>query len=303
MLQTIEKRILGEAPKAVTVHKDTGEWFTSRVERSRAGVFSEVVKLTPDLARLLLAGNKNNRVVNNNHVMRLAADMKDGKWALNGEAIIVSPDGSLCTGQHRCHAVIVANTAIQTVMTFGVDYDTRTTNDQGMAKTVANYLSMSDTPVPNASICASAARILLIRRLGVDGGRSITKTRIQAEYFANQKAIDTAATFFTGHKVSRTFGGTSMLTAALVVLRRISPSADDFMLKLIKGNDLSSGDPILVARERFMKDAGMRQGERMVLIERAFDAWLDNRKVERIQIKRRIDAGKTLPKGKMGRKS
>lgn len=302
MLHIIEDRA-GALVKPATVHKDTGDWFTERVQRSRSGVFSEVVKLTPDLARLLLAGNKKNRVVNNNHVMRLASDMKGGKWALNGEAIIISKDGYLCTGQHRCHAVIVADVPIMTVMTFGVDYDSRTTNDQGMVKTVANYLSMGDAPVANAAICASAARILLIRRLGVDGGSSITKTRIQAEYFANQKAIDTAAAFITGHGVSRVLGGPSMLTAAIVVLRRISPSADDFMLKLIKGNDLSAGDPILVARERFMKEGGMRQSDRMLLIEKAFDAWLDNRKIERIQIKKRIDAGKKLPKGKPGRKS
>lgn len=304
MLQATEIRTRAQSSAPVqTVSKSIADWFTDKIERSRNGVFSEVVTLTPDLARLLLVGNKHNRVINNNHVQRIAEDIKAGKWYLNGEAIIVSPEGFLCTGQHRCHAVILSDTPVQTVMTFGVAYDTRFSNDQGLNKTVANYLSMRGEPVLNASICASAARILLIRRLGMDSGAHITKTRIQAEYDANKKAIDNAASFFASRKVGRIFGGPSMMTAALVLLRRIGPAADDFMARLVDGNDLSAGDPILIARDRFIKDTRMRQGERMMLIEKAFDAWCEGRKITQFQVKRRIDAGRKTVNGKPGRKS
>ena len=46
------------------------------------------VRVTPELATKWLESNTNNRTVRDSHVLRLAADMKAGKWkGRNGEAI------------------------------------------------------------------------------------------------------------------------------------------------------------------------------------------------------------------------
>lgn len=291
-------------PADVQVPRSVADWFENKVLDGRKRVFSEVVEVTPDLARLMLRGNEHNRNVNSSHVGRLAADIKDGKWDLNGESIKISPTGQLCDGQHRLHAVIQSNMPIRTVVTFGIDYETRLTTDQGKVKGIADYLSMS-MDVKNAAIVSSAARILLAERQGLKdhGGNLITKTKIRGEYEKNRKDIDSAASFVVSNYAGRLFGGPSVLTAAMVILKRISPSADDFMQKLMKGNDLSDGDAILHARERFMRDPRMKMGDRIVLLRKAFDAWMEGREVRRIMVKTRIDAGRKAPKGKPGRQS
>lgn len=309
-----EKRVvpLREAASAppITVSQATSEWFLASVARGLGGVYSDVVTLTPDMARLLLAANTANRTINNAHVQRLASDIKGGAWSMNGESIKVSSDGKLCDGQHRCQAVVVSNQPIRTVVTFGLDYDSRLTTDQNKAKGVGDYLSM-EAEVKNATVCAAAAKVLLMHRLGFSatGGRQdknqLTKTRIRAEYFANQKAIDSAATLVTGHSTARTIGGPSLLTAVLVLLRRQSPAADDFILKVIKGNDLSDGDAVLAARDRLIRDPRMNIGDRIVLLTKAFDAWMAGRETRKIIVRSRLEADRKslLAKKKVGRQS
>lgn len=291
------------------VTKAEADWFESLVERSQKGVFSEVVTLTPERARLILGGNDKNRVINNAHVQRLASDIEAGSWEMNGESIKVAKTGQLCDGQHRAMAVLVANKPIKTVMTFGLDYETRLTTDQNKAKGVGDYLSM-EANVTNATICAAAARILLANRLGMrygdGGGRSqLTKTRIRQEYFDNQKAIDAAVTLVASNSTARVVGGPSTLAAVLVILRRISPSADDFILKVIKGNDLSDGDAVLAARDRMIRDPRMPVADRIVLLTKAFEAWMAGRETRKIIVKSRLetDRKRVLEKKKAGRQS
>jgi hypothetical protein len=287
-------QVLTDAREQPKVSKSVADWFQDNVVKSRSGLFSMTTTLTPEMARLLLGGNESNRTISNAHVQRLVSDIKDGAWALNGESIKISGDGRLADGQHRCHAVILADKPIATVVTFGVDYDLRTTTDQGKTKTVGDYLSM-ESNTKSASTVAATARLLLAHRLGVrylGAVKSIiTKTRIRQEYYDNQKSIDAAVAFSVSNVSARAFGGQSFIAAAMVILSRKSPNAEDFILQFIKGNDLKSGDPILVARERFIREPRMVMYERITLIIKAFDAWLDGREVTRIQIKGRYAIG------------
>lgn len=280
------------------VSKTAADWFHYTVIRSRREVFSEVVDVTPEIARLFLGGNEANRTITNSHVAKLAADIADDRWDLNGESIKIARDGRLADGQHRCHAVIMADKPIRTVVTFGVDYDSRVTTDQGKSKTVGDYLAMSHG-THFANNAAAVARILLMQRLGVRGngglggrGNPVTKTRIFAEYEAHQKDIDSAVSYFGSRLSSRVLGGVSTLAAVLVLLRRRSPSADDFIEKFVTGSDLSAGDPILAARDRMIREPNMRVPDRITLLTKAFDAWLAGRDVTKFIVKTRKDKRK-----------
>lgn len=283
-----------------TDNATASDWFHKKVIRSRLGVFSEVVTVTPEIARHLLSVNAGNRRVISSHVARMASDMRDGLWVLNGESIKVSRDGRLCDGQNRLHAVVLADTSIDTVVTFGIDHDTRFTTDQGVAKTVGDYLTMEWDGIANASLCASVSRMLLGYRLGIKtdylagGGarKTLTKVRIRKEYKDNQKSIDNAVHFVAGKEVSKALGGKSVIATALVLMRRYSPSAEDFITKYISGADLSEGSPILAARDRMIREPGMRMDDRIKLLLKAFDAWLEDRTVTRFMVKTRKDAGK-----------
>lgn len=281
------------APDAVgqqrTVSKTAADWFHYTVIRSRREVFSEVVEVTPEIAHLFLGGNEANRSVTQSHVNKLAADMTEGRWDLNGESIKIARDGRLADGQHRLYAVVQSNTPIRTVVTFGVDYDSRITTDQGKAKAVGDYLAMSHG-TKNAHNAAAVSRFLLMHRLGVKsgGGNSpVTKTRIYAEYEAHKTDIDSAVTFMANRQTARVLGGVSTIAAVLVLLRRKHPSADDFIEKFIKGTELTDNDPILVARDRLIRTPNMRLGDKITLLTKAFDAWLEGRGVTKFIVKAR----------------
>ena len=108
--------------------------------------------------------------------MQYAADMKAGRWQLNGEAIKFDKNGHLLNGQHRLHAVVRADTTIQMLVISGLDPETRTTMDSGL---VAKNWDWSEIPYGRevSSICAS---IVLMRFPTL--GRALSRTEMELTY-------------------------------------------------------------------------------------------------------------------------
>lgn len=273
-----------------TVSKSVADWFHQSVLRGRKEVFSEVIDLTPEIAKLLLHGNADNRRVYPNTLATYIADMKAGRWDINGESLKISTDGMMNDGQHRCWAVIESGVTIRVLITFGLARDSRVTLDQGKSRSTADYLSM-EAGVKYATHVTAAARVLLYHRLGFshDSGaaKGVTRLAIRAEYWSNQRALDSAAYFCLGKQNVKIIGGGSIAIAALVLARKESPNADDFMSKFIKGNDLPDGDPILAVRTRLANTPRLSQVTKLAMIMRAFDAWLEGRSLTRVMAKTR----------------
>lgn len=105
---------------------------------------SAVEKITPAMAEKLLEGSKDikNRNVSDAHVAWLCAQMKGGKWTLNGEAIIFDDEGQLLDGQHRLWAIITSGVTVESLVTRGVDRKGFATIDTGNARTLANVLGI-----------------------------------------------------------------------------------------------------------------------------------------------------------------
>lgn len=72
---------------------------------------AEVRTITPFVAELMLRGNISNRPVRKQRVDMYADDMLNGRWASNGESIVVTESGKLVNGQHRLLAILKANMA------------------------------------------------------------------------------------------------------------------------------------------------------------------------------------------------
>jgi hypothetical protein len=83
-------------------------------------VTSKVERITPEIAKSTLAGHKNFRALRFKKVEQYARIMKSGKW-LVGEPITFNDEGGLNNGQHRLHAVILANIPIDFLVVRGVD--------------------------------------------------------------------------------------------------------------------------------------------------------------------------------------
>lgn len=134
-------------------------------------MYATILNVTPEMAERFLAKNTHNRRVNQQLVDKYAADMKMGRWEVNGESICIAEDGTLKDGQHRLRAVIKANTEVRMLVVFDVGNDVHE-YDRGMARTAAHVLQLngySKTAANNTGI--GAINVLL-------GGKRSTDAEI-----------------------------------------------------------------------------------------------------------------------------
>jgi len=103
---------------------------------------SEIITVTPDMAKKFLASNySGNRSVNRNIVRAYARDMANGNWNTDAcPPISMTKDGTLLDGQHRLYAVIQANTAVKMEVRKGVEYESYLYFDSGKMRSVADML-------------------------------------------------------------------------------------------------------------------------------------------------------------------
>lgn len=280
MLHVAEKALNGKAATgdfnlSSDYHK-AAVWLDKEVDQARKSVTTQVIELTPALASVLMQRNPKNRNVNPTLVESFARDIEHGKWRFNGEPIIVASDGNLNDGQHRCSAVIAADMPIQTVLIVGVGRDTRTTLDQGRARTVGDYLAMEGHI--NTNNLGTAASFIWQHRtrgaLASGGNGKPTKSEILAiieEFPSILESVQVAQ-----RKGADAYGGKSMLAFCHWTFWHTAdePAANEFITKLVGGAGLLSKDPILYTRNRLVAERGrLRTNDKAELLFRTWNAW------------------------------
>jgi hypothetical protein len=80
----------------------------------------EIITVTPDMAAKLLELNNLNRPLSQAHVARISRQITDGKWVFNGDTIKIAENEDVLDGQHRLWAVVESQTAIETIIVYGV---------------------------------------------------------------------------------------------------------------------------------------------------------------------------------------
>jgi hypothetical protein len=272
----------------VSPEKRAADWLEDQVAKAGGKVTTQIVDLTPALARALLNRNEGNRKCSDAIVTQYARDMRNGAWQFNGEPIIVSADGRLNDGQHRSEAVIAADTTIQAIMVIGVARATRTTLDQGKMRSIGDYLTMEGHS--NAAQLGTAAsqawQFSTFGKLATGSQSRPTKSEVMAFIDANP---DIAASLtFIQRKGADAAGGRTMLAFchwAFWQRAKLRRPADDFILALIEGAGLPLGHPILYVRNRLINERGrLRANDKAELIFRAWNAHRTNKTVRSFQI-------------------
>lgn len=262
------------ATQAIQAPPGSPAWFFDEVERAeKSGPTMHVIDLAPSLAKAMLDVNMDNRSIRNVKVTQYAADMAAGNWALNGEPIIISNDGNLNDGQHRCLAVIESNTAIRTTIIFGMERGTRLTVDQGAVRTSGDFLGMEG--IANAGLVAAIARVAIAYERG-DGKnllatKNITSTEVR-QRVAEDQALANAATFgHTNAHYSAKFAAGSLVGAAYYILARINPTdAKTFLERVCRGDGLRMREPAHTLREKLIAEGKISRERKLTLI---FKAW------------------------------
>lgn len=219
-------------------------------------VVSEIIDLTPDLARRLIANQVHNRPVSKARVALYAEEMKSGRWGLNGQGIILSTAGKLIDGQHRCKAVIETGLTIKTMLVRGVADSAFDIIDQGKARSVSDVL----VGVANYTKVAAGLRILWREHCGV---ALSTNTRMTPRdgrlLLAKHPRIVESASWVAGHKTIEHMlcGGVSSYTHYRAgTIDHIA--RDSFFERLADGIGLSARSPILALRNALIATNGRK---------------------------------------------
>jgi hypothetical protein len=122
-----EKISLREKQKKILARKEQAK---ARQEREAPKPSSEErITLTPEMAVALLEHNGNNRPISDQHVHRIANQIKTGKWKFNGDTIKVAVTNDILDGQHRLWSVIEAQIPVETIIVYGIEQDAFSTID------------------------------------------------------------------------------------------------------------------------------------------------------------------------------
>lgn len=288
MLNVDEAALAGKesSHRRNSTDRNASLWLSSEIEKAQAGVTTQIVALTPALARVLLSRNPGNRKLSLASVDKYARDISNGSWSFNGEPVIVSRDGQLNDGQHRCEAVIAADMAIDVVLVIGTERQTRFTIDQGKTRSAGDYLGMNGKH-DGLALAAAAGFVWQHRehgRLSQQTAHKATKGEVMAVVDAHPDLEESLAAIPS--KGSDLAGGRSVLAFCHWTFSRRTPRAevDRFFAMLVTGENLLASDPVLYARNRMITMRGkLNPNEKAELIFRAWGAH------------RRREKPKTLP--------
>lgn len=217
---------------------------------------TDSVTITPEIAEQLVSQNKANRKVSANNLNKIKASMNRGEWVLNGEAIKVSRDGRVLDGQHRLIAAIETGTTFKTLIVYGLPDSAQDSMDTGKSRTLADVLSIRG--YKNAtSLAATTVAIMRGEALGTKAGAIsqwgsgvITNKQAMERIDAEPELTELPTIVGQHSKIglpARTAGYLFYLFSAID-----SEDASYFMEKLLSGDGLERGNPILTLRNQLI---------------------------------------------------
>lgn len=101
---------------------------------------TQVKRITPDVAKALMEGNKKNRRFSKPYAKRLAAEMRAGIWHETHQGIAIDKDGYIVDGQHRLAAIIESGVPQTMVVTTDLEPDSYKYIDIGKRRNAADRL-------------------------------------------------------------------------------------------------------------------------------------------------------------------
>lgn len=217
---------------------------------------TDVVTVTPELARKILEQHPSNRSISNANLGRIREAMSAGEWELNGEAIKIDRDGNLIDGQHRLFVSAEYDLTFQTLVVYGLPSETQQTMDTGKSRTPADVLSIAGYPSAN-NLASITTAIIRSERWGVKSAVSrgnafyaITAKQVLARIQSEPSLYE-----LMRYAVSVRKCGLPTRIAGLLIYHFSKIDQDDaqyFFDSLRDGDGLERGNPIHTLREHLL---------------------------------------------------
>lgn len=251
-------------------------------------VTSEIVRMDAAMAERYLALNNHNSPLNERIVIQYAADMEEGRWQFNGEAVKISADGVLLDGQHRLKALsLTKGVFIEILVIRGLPATSQTTMDQGRKRSAADQLTLAG--IAATTNVAAAVRVLLTWERGLlfsDRKMAISTTEIVEWGQGNPVMLDHIRRASAYVRVKARSGVTAAVYARIADIHGVDV-ADSFFQGLLHGLNLDEGSPILPLRNRLdrLRDEGLKVSDRDMIgyFVATFNYWITGRTVARLQ--------------------
>ncbi len=240
--------------KAGTPNGESKQMKTKPVEKLNLTV--EVVELTPDRAREYLEANVNyQRGLSRTRVEKMAEEIIAGNWMFTGQPIIINEHGEMIDGQHRCAAVILADVPIDVLVVEGVEGVAFQAIDTGKNRSGADVLKIAG--YKNVTLSAAIIRcIISYQRKGEFHAAKHTQiSPMQTLEFMrlNEQTFVPLVTWYTSRiKEMRILSIGSALPALhwLATQEKVPATLiDEFVEKLLFGDNLKKADPVYQFRE------------------------------------------------------
>lgn len=221
----------------------------------------ELVYVTPEIAAEYLTHNTHNRNTRERQIKLYAADMSAGDWNFTGAPITFDEVGNLLDGQHRLHAVIVADRTIPLLVIRGLAREAQDDTDCGIPRKFYDVLALRGEA--NATHLAALTRRVTAWEAGVYRTCSnypATHSQLIRTLEAHPELpaiVQPARTVATGCKLPA-----SVVAIAMWVFSNIDDEDSDFFFaRLGDGQNLAKGDPIFELRRTIANSLGVK-GER-----------------------------------------
>ena len=114
---------------------------------------TELVEITPDVAKEMLRKNKDNRKITQAASAFLVKQMEQGKWRFTADPIQFSDKGRLIDGQHRLDAIVKSGKAQTMLVAYNVPDDHQNVIDTGKNRSAGDVLYMHG--IQNHTIAAA----------------------------------------------------------------------------------------------------------------------------------------------------
>ena len=210
---------------------------------------TEVLTITPDMAKELLEKNTNQqRAVSKHSVARYAEEMKNERWIFNGEAIKIDEHGNLIDGQHRLLACIKSDTAFESLVIKNLPSTVFHTLDTGKVRRVNDCFSMIGVASPN-DLAAAIRLTMTYSRLNpnqtlMDGTRKGNITNVDAIDFYEADRESWDHTMYEVRAYNYKFAYQMLAPAVFGLLFHMFKQIDEEMHRVFF-NTIATGEPAL----------------------------------------------------------
>lgn len=221
---------------------------------------TQIVIITAGEAKKLLGNNTHNRSISKGNIETIKTSLLRGEWKLNGEAIKIAKDGKILDGQHRLLACAETGISFKTLLVTGLENETQDTMDSGKSRSHADVLSLAGYKNAHALSALVTATIRaeqwhLRAAFLSTGAYPVTRKQVLDHVEASGQYLqDLVRTSIRFNKIGLAATSAALLKHTFSSLGEDGPQdADHFFEKLLVGDGLEKGSPILALRNELMK--------------------------------------------------